>query len=190
MLAVAGLPTSSLQAQNFSFSLIPSTTQVAPGAAFTATMYADANLGTHLISSIFRLNASTLGNSPTSNITWTPAPWSTWFNKDGGYANNGNYNEVAFSYFHTDNDPAPLVGSALGHFTFTVSEDWDGRSTFFAPVRVQPFSIETYDPITNEYFRGSGSDIEIQGFRINQIPAPSTSALLTLLLIPACRRQR
>ena len=91
LIAVAGIA-SVAAAQNFSLSMTPSVSQTVEGGNFTVTVYGDADMGSHILGGAFGLSSD---SALIDSMTWSPAAWSA-FNTDGGYAGNGNYNEVIF----------------------------------------------------------------------------------------------
>ena len=81
--AVAGCATAAV-AQNFSLTFVPSVTSVGVGPAiFTATVYGDADMGSHLLGGAFSVQASG-ATQFVQDMTWSPASWSQ-FDTDNGY---------------------------------------------------------------------------------------------------------
>lgn len=187
--SVAGLATVS-SAQNFSLTIVPSAATIIPGGSFTLSVYGDADVGTHMLGGAFALESD--GNC-ISSVQWTNAAWSA-FNTDGGYAGNGDYNQVVFGQLVIPGIFPPAAGSELGSRigTFTVQLD-PGIGDFlinFQLLAGSPFSLETVDSNTGETFRSSDGNLSLGSARVVLIPAPGVFSILGLGGLVASRRRR
>ena len=188
--AVAGLAAAA-SAQDFSLTLVPSamTVDTSMGAAtFTVTAYGDASVGTHILGGAFGIAASS-GADTVQDMSWANAAWSA-FNTDGGYAGNGNYNQVVFGQLVIPGIFPPAagseLGSAIGSFTVTV----DGAGTLVLDMTAgSPFSLESVDAVSGATANDGGS-ASLGSATINVVPAPSAMALLGLGGLVAGRRRR
>lgn len=188
--AVAGLAAAA-SAQDFSLTLVPSamTVDTSMGAAtFTVTAFGDSTFGTHILGGAFGINASS-GADTVQDMSWAAAAWSA-FNTDGGYAGNGNYDQVVFGQLVIPGIFPPAagseLGSALGSFTVTV----DGAGTLVLDMTAgTPFSLEAVDENTGLTMADAGT-ASLGSATINVVPAPSAMALLGLGGLVAGRRRR
>ncbi len=188
-IAFAGLA-STVMAQNFSLSLVPSFTNIAPGGSFTLSVYGDADIGTHLLGGAFSLESN---GECISSMQWTNAAWSV-FNTDNGYAGNGDYNQVIFGQLVIPGIFPPAPGSELGSLigTFTVQLD-PGIGDFvidFQLLAGTPFTLETVDAVTGETFRDPIGNLTLGSARVALIPAPAAMPLLLGGGLIATRRRR
>lgn len=190
--AVAGIATPAI-AQNFSLSLVPSaqTIDTSGGqATFTVTVYGDADVGTHLLGGAFALETN---STCVIDMSWQNAAWSA-FNTDGGYAGNGNYNQVVFGQLVIPGifPPAPgsEVGSAIGSFNVTVTSGGFG-SIDFQLVAGSPFTLETVDAVTGNTFQSSSGTLSLGSATIWPcIPTPGACSVFMIAGLAASRRRR
>jgi hypothetical protein len=90
--------------------MTPSVSSTVEGGSFTVTVFGDADTGSHLLGGAFGLSSD---SALIDSMSWTNAAWSA-FNTDGGYAGNGNYNEVIFGQLVIPGIFPPAPGSELG----------------------------------------------------------------------------
>lgn len=190
IMMIAGLAACASAQNQFSLSIVPNVTGIIPDSPFTATVYGDANVGTHILGGGFSLVADHAG---VADIAWTPAEWSQ-FNTDGGYAGNGNYNAVIFGQIILPDVPpfdVPAAGSeigeAIGSFEITLAQSFVGTITF-SLVEEAPFSLEVIDIDTGEAYQSTTDTLSLGSFTI--FPTPSTLALLGMGGIVGARRRR
>lgn len=176
----------------FSLTIQPSVTSVVGGGVFTATVYGDASVGTHMLGGAFGLMS---GSSFVESMSWSPAAWSQ-FNSDGGYAGNGNYNAVIFGQLVLPDQPpfdqpadGSELGEAIGSFTITMSDDYANQVVVFSLTPQDPFVLETIDAGTGATHQSSDGQLTLGEFRIG-IPSPSTLALLGMGGVVGARRRR
>ncbi len=189
MAALAG-SASLAAAQNFSLSLVPSTTAPFPGSSFTLTVFGDADVGTHILGGAFSLESD---GQCIQSMTWTPASWSQ-FNTDGGFAGDGDYNEVVFGQLVLPPVFLPVAGSELGSAigTYTIVLD-PGIGDFqidFQLVGASPFTLETVDAQTGQTFQSSNGTLTLGSARVALIPSPGALSVLGLGGLVATRRRR
>ncbi|MHA7812297.1 MAG: hypothetical protein ACX94C_02730 [Phycisphaerales bacterium] len=189
--AVAGCATAAV-AQNFSLTFVPSVTSVGLGTAtFTATVYGDADTGSHLLGGAFSVQASG-ATQFVQDMTWNPASWSQ-FDTDNGYAGQGNYNQVVFGQLVIPGifPPAPgsELGSAIGTFEFTIASGYSNQIIEFELVAGSPFTLETVDSVSGDTFQSSNGNLTLGAFRIG-LPTPGTASLLAFGGLMATRRRR
>lgn len=188
---LAGSASCSL-AQEFSLTLQSGSTFIHSGSTFTVAVYGDANVGTHLLGGAFSLVSS--GECITS-MEWTPAAWSG-FNTDGGYAGNGDYNEVIFGQLVIPGifPPAPgsELGNAIGAFTITLDTNMDDFFIDFQLVAASPFSLETVDESTGQTFQSSNGTLSLGSVSVlvGSIPSPGVLTTACLGGLLASRRRR
>lgn len=190
--AVIAGSASSAVAQNFSLSLLPSTSQVSSGGSFTITVFGDADVGTHLLGGAFSLQSN---GECIASMSWNPAQWSA-FNTDGGFAGSGDYNDVVFGQLVIPGIFPPMpgseLGSAIGSFT-VVADNFSGDvPVVFQLVAASPFTLETVDAVTGETFQSSDGNLSLGSATVlfGIIPAPSTLALFGCGGVLAARRRR
>ena len=185
--SVAGLA-SVAAAQNFSLSLVPNVSTIEPGGAFTLSVYGDADVGTHLLGGAFSLESN--GECITS-MQWTNAAWSS-FNTDGGFAGNGDYNQVVFGQLVIPGIFPPAPGSELGSLigTFTVQLDPGLGDVWidFQLVAGSPFTLETVDAATGQTFQSNGGSLSLGSASVGLIPAPGALTILGFGGLLAARR--
>ena len=187
--ALAGLATIA-SAQEFSLSIVAPHT-VAEGKTFTIEILGNASVGTHMLGGAFSLISN---SSMVSNMTWIPASWSA-FNTDGGYAGNGNYNQVIFGQLVIVGIPGfdtPAASSGLGSRigSFEVTLGAGTPCIDFTLVAGSPFTLETITAGVSGSFQSSNDNLILNGAFIGPCPSPSSIALLGLGGLIAGRRRR
>ena len=190
VIAVAGLATIA-SAQEFSLS-IGAPTAVASGTIFSIDIFGDASVGTHMLGGAFSLISNS--GSQITNMTWIPAAWSV-FNTDGGYAGNGNYNQVIFGQIVIPGIPGfdlPAAGSELGGLigSFEVTLGLNAPCLDFTIVAGAPFTLETITQGVSGSFQSTSDNLILNGAFIGPCPSPSSIALLGLGGLVAGRRRR
>jgi hypothetical protein len=187
--AIAGSATCTT-AQNFSLSLVPGSVTIFPGSSFTLTVFGDADQGTHLLGGAFSLESN---GECIDTMTWTPASWSA-FNTDGGFAGDGNYNEVVFGQLVIPGifPPAPGSenGSAIGTFTVNLDPGIGDFILDFQLVAAQPFTLETVDANSGQTFQSSNGNLSLGSASIGLIPSPGVMPGLGLCGLLSTRRRR
>ncbi len=179
------------------FSLIVSATATDIGLSGTyveLNVYGDASVGTHMVGGAFSLSSD---SSSITSMRWVPADWSM-FNSDGGYAGNGNYNEVVFGQLLIPNAPPfdmPAPGSDLGNLigTFMVNFLDPGSDGIidFQLLAGNQFTLEVIDEHIGEFYNDLGNDLELGSFRLYATPSPSSVALIAIAGgIMTCKRRR
>lgn len=193
-IALAGVAVS---ASGYDFTLMVTATSTDIGLYGTyveLNVYGDAIVGTHMVGGAFALNS---GSASITSMRWIPADWSM-FNTDGGYAGNGNYNEVIFGQILIPDVPpfdTPAPGSGLGNLIGTFEIDFyhpgaDGIIDFQL-VAGDPFSLQVFDVHTGEFYNDSGVDLELGSFRLYATPSPSSASLIAIAGgFVACKRRR
>ncbi|MFG0244737.1 MAG: PEP-CTERM sorting domain-containing protein [Phycisphaerales bacterium JB052] len=189
--SIAGLA-SVAGAQDFSLTLVAESDFFDGSTTQTIGVYGDANVGTHMLGGAFELTSS--GNTMVDNMSWTAASWSS-FNTDGGYAGNGDYNQVIFGQLVIPGVPpfdvpaaGSELGSAIGYFQIDLAEPVNLLSTIsFNLIASDPFSLEAIDINTGETFRSNDGNLILNGLAI---PAPSTLGLLGFAGLVGARRRR
>lgn len=189
LIAVAGIA-SVAAAQNFSLTVVPSTTSVAEGGTFTLSVYGDADQGTHILGGAFSMSSD---SALVDSMSWSNAAWSA-FNTDGGDAGNGNYNEVIFGQLVIPGIFPPAAGSELGSligsFQVNLAAAGAGIIDFQLNASTGPFSLQSVDSVTGNLFDNSNGQLSLGSTRVTVTPAPSALALLGLGGIAAGRRRR
>ena len=181
-------------AQQFSLTLVPGSITIdtfGGGGSFTAAVYGDADVGTHLLGGALAIESN---SDLVTDITWTPASWSA-FNTDGGYAGNGNYNQVIFGQLVIPGVPpfdVPAPGSELGGLigVFPIQTVQFCGVLEFNPVAGSPFALEVIDAITGETWRSGTDNLALNGFQVNVVPAPASTVLLSGAGLLFARRRR
>ena len=191
VIGLAGL-SSAASAQNFSLTLVPSaqTIDTSGGAAtMTVTVIGDADVGVYMLSGLFGIQTD---SDSIIDMQWQPASWST-FNKDGGYAGNGNYNPTLFAQLELGQPfPFPdssLVGNPIGSFQVTIAADQVGQ----AEMRIvpgDPFTLETYDRMAGRFYRSSDGNLTLNGTTLAFVPAPGAASMLAFAGVVGVRRRR
>ncbi len=188
--------TTTIYAQDFSLSIIPSTTDVGLNhpLSFNLNIYGDSSAGTHLLGGAFLLIETENGDGIDS-ISWHPADWSS-FNTDNGYSGNGVHNQVIFGQLVIPNVPPfdiPAEGSELGERigTFIVNTSSTPHNGYysFQLLAGNPFTLETYSEVTGESFNSSNGNLHLGSTRVFSTPSPSTLAIFLFAGI-ATRRNR
>lgn len=189
--AIAGSASCAL-AQNFSLTLVPSTIQVLSEGSFTITVYGDADVGTHMLGGAFALESN---GDCIASMSWTPAPWSS-FNTDGGYAGDGDYDQVIFGQLVLGGifPPAPgsELGGAIGSFLVTAEAFSGDMPVDFQLVAGAPFTLETVDQFTGETFQDSIGNLSLGSTTVlfGNIPSPGVLSTACLGGLLASRRRR
>lgn len=190
MLGVLGLA-SPVFAQNFSLSLVPSD-QVVNTSAGAVTMnvavHGDADVGTHMLGGAF----SMVSNSPNVvGMNWTPAPWSI-FNTDGGFAGDGNYNEVIYGQLWPLGGiipPAPgsELGMEIGTFEITLS----GLGVLeFDLLAGSMYTLETVNEFHGTQYLDTDGTLSLGSALITLVPTPATIGPFGLALMIGSQRRR
>lgn len=187
--AIAGCASVS-GAQNFSLFLVPSVTAPAPSSSFTLTVYGDADIGTHLLGGAFSIESN---GECVQSMQWMPAAWSA-FNTDGGYAGDGDYNQVVFGQLVIPGifPPAPGSenGSHIGSFLVQLDPAIGDFSITFDLVAASPFTLETVDAVSGETYQSSSGNLTLGSATVAIIPAPGVLSLIGLGGLAASRRRR
>lgn len=192
-LAVCAGMASVAAAQNFSLSLVPSTTLPMPGGTFSLDVYGDADVGTHMLGGAFSLESN---GTCISSMQWTNAAWSS-FNTDGGFAGDGDYNQVIFGQLIIPNvppfdQPAPGSerGSLIGSFMIQLDPGIGDFEIDFQLVAGSPFSLETIDIATGQTFQSTSGNLTLGSARVGLLPTPGTLSGFGCLGFLAARRRR
>jgi len=129
------------------------------------------------------------------SMLWTPASWSA-FNTDGGYAGNGNYNDVIFGQLVIPGVPpfdvpgaGPELGSSIGFYTITTRVGSAGVIDFDL-IASSPFSLEVIDIGTGEISDSSQGNLSLNGTTITCLPSPGTFPVFGAFGLIAARRLR
>ncbi|MBO6739360.1 MAG: hypothetical protein JJ916_05830 [Phycisphaerales bacterium] len=190
--AIAGCA-SIAAAQNFSLSLVPSTQTVDTSggpATFTVTVFGDADVGTHLLGGAFALETN---STCVIDMSWQNSAWSA-FNTDGGYAGNGNYDQIVFGQLVIPGifPPAPgsELGSAIGLFVVTVDGGNSGP-LYMQLVAGSPFTLETVDDVTGLTFQNSSGTLSLGTTTVFAcIPTPGACSALMIAGLATSRHRR
>ena len=187
--SVAGLA-SVAAAQNFSLSLVPNVSTIEPGGSFTLSVYGDADVGTHMLGGAFSLESN---GECISSMQWTNAAWSS-FNTDGGFAGDGDYNQVVFGQLVIPGIFPPAAGSELGSLigTFAVVLD-PGIGDFvldFQLIAAAPFTLETVDAVTGQSFQSTSGNLTLGSARVGLIPSPGVLSGFVMGALAISRRRR
>lgn len=188
--AIAG-SASSVLAQDFSLSLTSNVGTISPsGGSFTVSVYGDADVGTHILGGAFSLVSN---GECISSMDWTPAAWSA-FNTDGGFAGNGDYNQVIFGQLVIPGIFPPAAGSELGSligsFNVVLDPFVGDVNIDFDLVAGDPFALETVDDVTGETFQSLSGNLSLGSLTIRVIPSPSALSVLGLSGLVVSRRRR
>ncbi len=189
MLSLSGLATAA-SAQNFSLSIVLSsqTADTSGGSAVvTATVYGDADIGTHMLGGSFSLASN---SQMVQGMTWTPAPWSA-FNTDNGYAGNGNYNEIIFGQLVIPGIFPPAPGSELGGEigSFEITLAGLGQADFHL-VAGSPFTLETVDEFTGSLYKDTTGSLSLGSASVTALPASGVIPILAFGGFHLSRRRR
>ncbi len=194
LVALAGLA-SAAAAQDFTLSITGAPMDIdttAGDVTFTVDIMGDASVGTHFLGGSYYLNSD---SAFVTDMQWTNPSWSS-FPTDGGYAGNGNYNQVIFGQLVIPNVPpfdvpAPgsELGGSLGTFQITVAGGSFGTLDLSLD-SASPFTLEVVDINTGETFQSVNGNLFLNGASVNLVPAPSAMALLGLGGLVAGRRRR
>lgn len=189
--ALAGCATLA-SGQEFSLTLIPSSFTIeCIGGSLTVSVYGDADVGTHILGGAFGLDVSD-GAPFITGITWNPAAWSQ-FNTDGGYAGNGNYNQVIFGQLVIPGifPPAPNseLGSLIGAFQVNTVAGGVGYVDFHL-IAGSPFTLESVDSITGHTFQSSTGDLTLGSTSVLVYPTPGVLSGFAVCALVRTRRRR
>jgi hypothetical protein len=190
-ISLAGL-SSAASAQNFSLTLVPSaqTIDTSAGAVtMTVTVIGDADVGVYMLEGAFGIQTD---SASIIDMQWQPAIWSV-FNKDGGYAGNGNYNQTLFAQLELGQPfPFPdssLLGNPIGSFQVTIAADQVGQAEM-SILPGDPFTLLTYDRMASRFYRSSDGNLTLNGTTLTFIPAPGAASLLAFAGVVVARRRR
>lgn len=188
--AVAGFAAAATAGNSFSLSIVgaPMTVDTSMGAAtFTVDVVGDSSFGTHLLGGAFSMVS---GSSNVTAMSWSNAAWSA-FNTDGGYAGNGDYNQVVFGQLVIPGIFPPAPGSELGGVIGSMQITVEGAGVLNLDLAGgNPFSLETVDANSGATASSATGSLSLNGASINLVPAPSAMALLGLGGLVAGRRRR
>lgn len=177
-------------AQNFSLSIVPSTTSPSPGGSFTLSVYGDADIGTHLLGGAFSIESN---GDCVQSMQWTNAAWSS-FNTDGGYAGGGDYNQVIFGQLVIPGifPPAPgsELGALIGSFFVQMDPGIGDFSVTFDLVAGSPFTLETVDAVSGDSYQSTAGNITLGSATVQIIPAPGAVSAFALCGLIGTRRRR
>jgi len=195
--AVAGLAAAASAQETFSLSIVgaPATVDTTSGAqTISFDIVADSSFGTHVLGGSFAVESN---NGLVTNMTWDNNDWDA-FPTDGGFAGNGNYNQVIFGQLVIPGLPpfdVPGAGSerggSVGSFQVELAASGTGVIDFQLTEQ-QPFSLQVIDMNTgaSPTNADAGATLSLGSVRVNVVPAPSAMALLGLGGIAAGRRRR
>lgn len=190
LIGMCGLASSAL-AQNFSLTLAPSaqTIDTSGGAVtMTVTVFGDADVGTYLLGGSFGIQTD---SASIIDMQWQAAIWST-FNDDGGYAGNGNYNQVFFGQLLGNFFPPPdtsLIGNPIGSFQVTIAQDQVGQAVM-SLIPGTPFTLETVDWVSGNLFNSNDGNLTLNSTTLTFVPSPGAASLLAFAGVVVTRRRR
>ncbi|MCA9274808.1 MAG: hypothetical protein KDA29_02170 [Phycisphaerales bacterium] len=190
LIGLCGLASSAL-AQNFSLTLAPSaqTIDTSGGAVtITVTVIGDADLGPYLSGGSFGIQTD---SASIIDMQWHAADWSV-FNTDGGYAGNGNYNQVIFGQLFGNFFPPPdssLVGNPIGAFQVTIAEHQVGQAEM-SIIPGTPFTLETADWVSGARYNSNDGNLTLNSTTLTFVPAPGAASLLAFAGVVVTRRRR
>ena len=188
LIALAGIA-SVASAQNFALTVVPSAASVGEGGSFTLSIYGDADVGTHYLGGAFDLTSD---SALVDSMSWSNAAWSA-FNTDGGYAGNGNYNQVIFGQLVIPGIFPPAAGSEIGDLIGSFQVNLAAMGTgdiVFQLGAASPFTLQTVDSVSGALADDSMGQLSLGSATVSVTPAPSALALLGLGGIAAGRRRR
>ena len=189
-LGICGLATSAF-AQNFSLTLVPSvqTIDTSAGAVtITMSVIGDADVGTHMLDGAFSMHSN---SQLVQDMAWSPASWSQ-FNTDGGYAGNGDYNQIAYGQLWPIGGifpppPNSALGMTIGTFEITLAGTGEVE---FNLLEGTPFTLETIDEFNGVKYIDTDGTLTLQGASITVVPAPAGFASLLICGLLSARRTR
>ncbi len=190
VLGLCGLASSAI-AQNFTLALVPSaqTIDTSAGAVtMTVTVIGDADVGEYLLNGAYGIESN---NASVIDMQWEHADWSA-VHIDGGYAGNGNYNQVIFGQAPVNFFPPPdasLLGNPVGAFRVTIAEDQVGQAEM-SIVPGDPFTLETYNWVTGSLYNSNDGNLTLNGTTLTFVPAPGAASLLAFAGVVITRRRR
>ena len=189
VLGLCGLASSAL-AQNFSLTLVPSaqTIDTSAGAVtMTMTVFGDADVGTHMWEGAFAIESD---SSNVIDMSWTPALWSA-FNVDGGFAGNGNYNEIIFGHLTLGGIFPPFPGSELGMEIGSFEVTLSGTGLVeFELLPGSMFTLEIVDQITGNLFYDTNGTLSLESTQLQLVPSSSVGSVLAVAGLVVIRRRR
>ena len=179
-------------AQNFSLTLVPSvqTLDTSGGAVtMTISVIGDADVGEYIAGGMFAIQTD---NDSIIDMQWSPADWS-FFNHDGGFAGNGNYNPTIFAQFFTGGPfpppPDSLLGSPIGSFLITIAAQSTGQASMNI-LPGEPFTIQTGDWVSGALYNSNDGNLTLNGTTLTFVPAPGAVSLLAFASVFVARRRR
>lgn len=180
------------QQEEFSLTLVASSsTFECNGGTFTVSVFGGANVGTHYLGGGFGLDSSG-GSSVITDITWTPAEWST-FDTDNGYAGGGVHNQVIFGQLVIPGIFPPGPGSEFGSLIGSFEIAYDSSGPAFFDIDLVPndvLTLQTVDAKTGTIFTADETTLTIHGASVLICPAPGTTVAFGSLGLIASRRRR
>ena len=194
IVGVAGLASAASAQNTFSLSLFtaaPTVDTTGGEVTFDIDVVGDASIGTHMLGGAFALQSN---SDLVVDMSWASASWDS-FPTDGGYAGNGNYNQVIFGQLVIPGVPpfdVPAAGSELGSLigTYSVTLAANAMGIIdFSLVPQDPFSLEVLDVDSGLLYRSSDGELVLEGVTIIT-PAPSALALLGVSGLVCARRRR
>ena len=195
IVGLAGLANAAYGQHSFSLTLIPSASTIDTSGGMTTfevEVIGDASVGTHILSGSFALQSN---SDLIVDMSWTSASWDS-FRIDGGYAGNGNYNQIIFwQYLSVGippfSEPAEdsILGSRIGTFSVTLAVDSMGAIDL-SLVPQDPFTLEVLDNDSGPIYDDSEGELILNGASVSVVPAPSVIGLFSLSGLALSRRRR
>ena len=195
IVGLAGLANAAYGQHTFSFTLIPSASTIDTTggmATFDLDVIGNASVGTHILGGSFSLQSN---SDLIVDMSWASASWDS-FPTDGGYAGNGNYNQVIFEQYISVGIPPfsePAVGSELGTVvgTFSVTLAADSMGDIdFSLVPQGLYSLYVVDAVSGQGYFDSEGELILNGASVSVVPAPSVIGLFSLSGLALSRRRR
>jgi len=181
--------------QEFSLSIVglPLTVDTTSGPrTITFDVIGDASVGTHMLGGSFAVESN---SGFITDMSWDSAAWDQ-FPTDGGYAGNGNYDQVIFGQLVIPGvppfdvpGPGSELGGVIGTFSVTIGHFTCGTIDFNL-VAQDPFTLEVVDVNTGKFYRSSDGNLALNGASIFVLPTPSTLAVAGLAAVITVRRRR
>ncbi len=203
-LAIAGLSSAAI-AQTGSLSIVgvgPGDTIDTTGgaAAFTISVYGDADFGTAIAGGGYSLLAdANLWSGSVTDMSVAVPDWAALGFQDDGHAGDGNYNGVIFGQLifppFIPADPASMLANGpvlISTFTVTVAQGTAGVIDWTIGGGVGPFIMEIFtdDGGTGSFTQLTEAELNLGGISVLIFPTPSSLALLGLGGLVAGRRRR